>query len=86
MKMLEKVTAAQNRRPPETCDVPERETNAFKKELASSLVAVKLVLEADSKSGFGGNELTEEGVGFTAAARVAAAMACQNFRRGTTVV
>jgi hypothetical protein len=40
----------------------------------------------DSKSGFGGNELTEEGVGFTAAARVAAAMACQNFRRGTTVV
>jgi ATP-dependent RNA helicase DDX51/DBP6 len=86
LKMLEKVTAAQNRRPPETCDVPERETNAFKKELASSLVAVKLVLEADSKSGFGGNELTEEGVGFTAAARVAAAMACQNFRRGTTVV
>ena len=44
LKMLEKVTAAQNRRPPETCDVPERETHTFFREFvpAESTLRIRL--------------------------------------------
>lgn len=85
-QMLRKVNDAQNRNPPETFDVSESEMAEYQCDFRSALVAVKLHLESDSKNVAGNDAGEEDQVGLTAAARVAAALACHFFRRGTNVV
>jgi ATP-dependent RNA helicase DDX51/DBP6 len=81
LAMLSKVENRRNGDAPERFVLRDEDVVAFEPSLRSSLVAVKLHLEADSKSA---QVEDEERAGSTRAARVAAALACQNFRRGET--
>jgi ATP-dependent RNA helicase DDX51/DBP6 len=76
LAMTSKADLRKRRAPPARLALADEEMDEHRAALRAALVAVKLHLEADAK---GGGPEEEERAGSTAAARVAAAQACQNY-------
>ena len=77
LAMTSKADLRKRRAPPARLALADEEMDEHRAALRAALVAVKLHLEADAK----GVAEEEERAGSTAAARVAAAQACQNYLR-----